>query len=845
MSRTKKLSLTLFSLGLVFAIYQALINRTPTKPNFVRPIDTVIVNNKGELDFQSKAEWMEKMHWAAPMVDWRSMDQKMRLDKYHLNKIQAPLGVLGLTDAWREIGSNNLAGRMHCADYDAASGFLYGASSGGNVWRADLSGSGWTCLNDHLKMRDIMSLRVVNLGATRRIIVCSGRDVYFSEDEGVHWSSAAGFAGPQKWGGLRELVVANDAQRTIYVLAAEWDWTNWYAETSVYRSLDRGANFSLVAVFARPTYGDVSKFDIWTDVYGNGNVFLVENANVHAINGTVITKIASYPLSVSGTIYLSGRQSGANTYLYVLAAHDGQSDIYRSDGSGKNWTYRGFVPETPFMTNSFECSLDFNRLYMGGVNGYWSTNGGVNWTKTSDWAEYYGNPSARLHADICGINTVKNANNSEIALLSTDGGIYLSTDGVVSVKNISLLSLKVSQYYSIYTNRNDRGKVYAGSQDQGYQFGSEGLSQSPGGFNQVISGDYGHLTSSDRGQSVWSVYPGFAMYANDANILAYGNFVCSNQLWMPPLMADPKNPAQAFLGGGRTSGGAHLYRLAYSSGQISYTELPFNFCPGTNENISALACSPLNTAYRYVMTSDGKFYFSTDSGNTWTQSTGFTGPSPYYLYGSCILPSPVQLGRVYISGSGYSNPPVYVSHDNGQTFSAFSPGLPNTLVFEMASNESESILFAATEVGPYAYINGSWVDISQNVAPDQTYWTVDVIPGAGAVRFGTYGRGIWEFKFQLVSPPSNLTAVRKTNRSVTQTEHIVDLSWDANTANAGLTIVANRVYQIVGDSWVKLADLSVNERTYRHRMAPKTAQTYGVTSVNEGGVESGRITVVK
>ena len=30
-------------------------------------------------------------------------------------------------------------------------------------------------------------------------------------------------------------------------------------------------------------------------------------------------------------------------------------------------------------------------------------------------------------------------------------------------------------------------------------------------------------------------------------------------------------------------------------------------------------------------------------------------------------------------------------------------------------------------------------------APDQTYWTVEYIAGIQTVRYGTYGRGIWDF----------------------------------------------------------------------------------------------------
>ena len=79
--------------------------------------------------------------------------------------------------------------------------------------------------------------------------------------------------------------------------------------------------------------------------------------------------------------------------------------------------------------------------------------------------------------------------------------------------------------------------------------------------------------------------------------------------------------------------------------------------------------------------------------------------------------------RIYIVGSGYSNPAIYLSQDGGESFIAFDEGLPNTMVYELASLPDESIIFAATEVGPYAYSfdHGVWEDMSENDAPDQVY----------------------------------------------------------------------------------------------------------------------------
>jgi hypothetical protein len=102
---------------------------------------------------------------------------------------------------------------------------------------------------------------------------------------------------------------------------------------------------------------------------------------------------------------------------------------------------------------------------------------------------------------------------------------------------------------------------------------------------------------------------------------------------------------------------------------------------------------------------------------------------------------------VIIGGSGYSNPPVYISHDHGSTFDPLNEGLPNTLVFELVGTPDDTYLFAATEVGPYVYIveDETWIDLAGISAPDQTYWSVEYIPELNTARFGTYGRGIWDF----------------------------------------------------------------------------------------------------
>jgi hypothetical protein len=75
-------------------------------------------------------------------------------------------------------------------------------------------------------------------------------------------------------------------------------------------------------------------------------------------------------------------------------------------------------------------------------------------------------------------------------------------------------------------------------------------------------------------------------------------------------------------------------------------------------------------------------------------------------------------------------------------------GLPSTLVFGLAiDNATELNLFAATEAGPYRFDahTQTWASILGTEAPLTGYWCVESVPELRVARFGTYGRGIWDY----------------------------------------------------------------------------------------------------
>ena len=704
--------------------------------------------------------YIENMHKSHPDTDWRRIDDQTREQKViQKTQFRSDLNEMGLDGNnelpavrfssrdiegnWAERGSNNLSGRILTAEIDYENDLIYCASSGGNLWRGNLNGENWQSLNDYFQITGIRTLRFVDTRTENRLLIgTSGKKFYYTDNEGFTIIQSEGLTNLQNWGNIKRSVIKNDENSTIYILAKEWDYTNWYEMTTLHKSTDFGESFQLIEVLSESMAGE---FDIWTPRYAPGEVYIQNENDVYYLdeNDNLIPS-GSLNSDESGGCLLVGGMNGNVPFMYARIG----SEIYYSSNAGHSWQWRSSAPSGIFTNNSFNCSnTNPDYLYMGSIDLYRSSDGAASWQMVNNWWEYYGQEETKLHADIPEVRFFIRPDGNETAYISTDGGIYQSTDYIYSVQNLSLNGLGVSQYYSTYTSRYAPHNVYAGAQDQGYQ---RSVNDQGGilDFEQVISGDYGHMVSGNDGESIWCDYPGFVLYYPNASYGSNGltwDFVGSNYLWIPPLKENPVQDNIIYVGGGGT-GGNHIIELTANNYSISYQQLDFSFAA----TVSAIDISPIDPDYRYVLTTNGQFYTSGDGGDTWILSVGFSGPESHYFYGSAIHASAVDFGTVYIGGSGYSNPAVYVSEDHGLSFTSITNDLPSTLVFELAATETEDIIFAATEVGPYAYVpeENTWYDIAGVMAPDQTYWSVDFIPELGTARFGTYGRGIWDFTLE-------------------------------------------------------------------------------------------------
>jgi len=521
------------SLIVISSLFVALILFKLNNENKVKHPRATEYGNEEEIGFKEKRDkWIEEMHRAAPGVNWREIDQETREQKSKDKYAQRPDLYLKraltsgfqykekivegkLEGSWYERGSNNLAGRMHTADVDLEENLIYAGSAGGNVWISDLDGSSWRCLNDQFQIPDILMVRCIPKDQGKRIIVAARNPakLHFTDDGGITWIECEGV---ESLSNILRAVILGDDIRTTYILGYENSGTE---RISIYKSTNLGDNFSKISSFS----GNQEHWDMWAAQ--------IESKDVYILNGNEIYKLDEYDtqtlistfninisLSEIRKTQLTGCYTKSSTYLYAsfTTYEPTKSVFYRSADSGFSWEYRGQVSEGPFGRNSF-CSSVSNpdNIYFGSVDCFRSYNGASTWSRVNNWGEYYNNPYSKLHADIPGINSFFDEHGEEYVLISTDGGTYISFNSLMTVQNISLNRLNVSQYYSTYSHRNNNQVIYAGSQDQGFQ---RTLSDQGGilNFRQLKAGDYGTLVSGDEGNSVWACYPGFVIYYPDA-----------------------------------------------------------------------------------------------------------------------------------------------------------------------------------------------------------------------------------------------------------------------------------------------------------------------------------------
>lgn len=734
-----------------------------------------------------KQAYFDELYYADEGVDVeaiRAANHRLNLARKEARKTQANLRSGSesfannkITAEWHERGPDNEAGDVREVIYMPANDDIYVLSTVGHLWKGNLDGLSWTLLDDSKKF-DTNILHALPHGAGVRLFACYGsgnddKEVRYSDDEGQTWTQGTGFSFYDHWGSARRFYSLSD-DNTLYYLAHTWSGSPWGEKVSLYVSTDKGVSYT--NLWNSPVGYKKEDVDLWKP-HDSDNLYLIDNRGQDFYEVThdfgTATGTVSAPISYTASgvtvedVYLTGRyNSTISDYEFFINTGD-DDKVYYSDDDGATWTQQGTSSDNVWR-KGWLADPNNDNLYAGGFQLNKSTDNGQNWSELyPQWWVYYGTSKDYLHVDMMNFDYYEKADGTPFILVCNHAGLHVSYDNFATTSNLGLSGLRVTTLYDQSTAAD--GFLYCGAQDKG-TFTSAGTTSD---FSIV---DTDNRTTGDGMLGVFfnSDQSYYGMIQN-GQFAVVPNRNASNKTWYtipgnhksgwinPVVGTFDFTDNKAYMAGGNLNGGDGCYLIemdvTLNGNSVTFNPSQFNYDFRANSNsgtavIKAIGVSEADASRLYVATQDGTFFYSEDTGSNWTKSAANL-PSAFLPWE--IITSATDADKVFISGTGNSNTGVYTSDDGGVTFTALSNNIPSATIFEVALNDDEELLFAATSDGPYVYIfeEAQWFSLMGADTPILDYNSVDNI-GNDVIRFGTYGRGVWDFEIQSVILPAEL-----------------------------------------------------------------------------------------
>ncbi|NVO20035.1 MAG: hypothetical protein HXX13_10065 [Bacteroidetes bacterium] len=722
-----------------------------------------------------------------------------------------------------------------------------GAPSGG-FWKTTDAGTTWTNLASNLPKLGVSSILVNPVNPNIIYIGTGDRDagdapgigVFKSIDGGTSWNQLSNTMGNVVVGAM--VMHPSDPNTIIAATSA-----------GIYKTTDGGSTWVLKSSNTS-NYKDI-KFNSGdpTVVYATEGGRFYRSSNT----GESWTQIsAANGVPSAGSRMVIGITPANSSYVYLVQIKSTDNTfggILRSTDNGQNFTIQSSSP------NIFDYSCDgsgtstqstydlcvtvdpnnANIVYVGSINNWKSSNGGVTWTITSHWVgnSYGTSCAASVHADqhCYGWSPL----NGKL-YVGCDGGIYWTSNGGTNWTQISG-GLSISQVYKLGQSATNPNYTLVGFQDNGSAatLNSSSFYTTRGGDGTECLIDYsntnycyntyvqGAISRSSGGPT--------GSYSNIASTGTNGISIDESGSWVTPYMLHRTNPSIMF------AGYENVFRCdnvkATPSSSVSWTAIS----SGETSVCKVLEQSAADVNVLYVVRSGAM-----------KRSDNATAAAASVTWTSCALPGgstptdvkahPTDANIVYAT-AGYK---IYKSIDKGASWTDISGNLPslfiNCLVYDKNTNEG---IYIGNQTGVW-FKNSAmpyWVLFSNGLPPVdvremEIYY--DATPANSKIKAATYGRGLWQSDLINVNviDPSNLIA---SSAGPTQ----INLTWtkNVNDDNVMVAVSASPVFGSPMDGTIYTAGNTLagggliifngNASSFNHSLlSPATTYYYKIWSVN-------------
>lgn len=694
-------------------------------------------------------------------------------EKYHpQNKINGAEKKTGSSSAaWSFAGPDTSQGgysgigRINVVSFHPTdSNTFWIGSPGGGAWKTTNNGTTWTCMTDNLPLLSVSDIDFNPLNANT-VYLCTGdRDggdyysvgVLKSVDGGTTWNKTGLSWTPSQYR-LTNALVINKLDTNCLLLATS---------NGIYKSTNGGTTWTikLGGDFKEIVYNPAD-----TNVlYATGmNASATQSQIYRSSNGGLSwTQVTSFADAVRVSIAVTPANPAVVKAVVASgtgATRNGLSGIYSSSDTGRtfNEIYAGDCSDNPlgYDKDGNSCGgqgwydlciaispLDSNKVYIGGVNTWYSGDGGSNWTLVTFWY-FLSAIIETAHADkhYMAFNPLR----PKMLYQCNDGGVYMSNDpsSASAWANRVTDGLGITEFYRNAVD-NNADYILGGAQDNGTKLlvpmgGSSGTASYDAGggdgMNCII--DY-----NDNSTYYYSFHNGSINIHNGAGDNSISDNIPGKPTgaWVTPFELMPSCNTCIVAG----------YSKVYvSRDQGSTWDSISGVLPIYNQTYIeriALTLADANTVYATVDYSD-TVYYTHDLGVVWHKL-----PIPYPGV-SDIIVDPKDKDHIWVTFSGYNINKV-AEYKLATGWHAMNAGLPNVPVACIQRDTAMNTLYIGTDIGVYykSDTDTVWQDYNHGL-PAVRVNDLGINYTTGELWAATFGRGMWHSAKQAADTTSTHT----------------------------------------------------------------------------------------
>ena len=484
-------------------------------------------------------------------------------------------------------------------------------------------------------------------------------------------------------------------------------------------------------------------------------------------NGKILLEI--YNASPS-TIFASvgmGSDNGAGTYLL------------KSTNYGDNWTtlstldyadYQGWYSHFVGINQN-----DPNKMIVGGIDLYKSTNGGTSFNQKSYWYLWYlgqaippGEPEGPpnySHADHHCI--LYDPDNQNIIYFGNDGGVFRTTDGGETFSGCNG-GYQTTQFYNYFASsyqdsllaigglQDNATAIYWGTDYWRREIGGDGTSAGIDPSNDnIMYGTYQYMSlqkSTDQGHN-WNYIapPG------------------SNVSFVAPFIISPINPQILYAGTDLVYKSTNKGNSWNGTGSGVFDGDPILTLSiaDNDQNFVYAATAPVNHP--------AAVYRTTNGGTNWTNITQNL-PDRYPMD---IDVNPDDPNTVYIVFSGFGTSHLFKSTDAGNTWIDKSAGLPDVPTSAVVIDpDYTDRIYVGNDLGVFVSLDGgdTWQSFNDGLVDAVIVMDLNISLSNRKLRCVTHGSGVFERSLISGAVPVELISF-----SAAEIQHNIKLEWETST----------------------------------------------------------------